>query len=251
MKPGLFLLLPVIGMWVLTPVSASAANLSPDNLNKFDEHGYFTPAFKAAVHDMVDARQAVEQAKIDERQLKKNLPDLQQQADAAEAKAKALREEFAKYDNTDQSDFEALQASLKDDKAKPEDQSILAQAYVWAYPASPHQSEAQQIFQDLQKKVADQKQAEKAAEAKRVADRADILNRVQTRQLSLVEWKTFLQDMSQQDVLKYMGHPQSAGVDFWVYRGGWTDDAATKQRVGLMIGFNGTRVNVVTEAPPP
>ena len=103
------------------------------------------------MQDLVAARQAVEQTKIEEAQLKKNLPDLKQQADAAEKKVEALRKEFAQYNNSDDSDYAALQDSLKDTKAKPEDQIVMAQAYVWAYPTSPHQAEVQQTLQGLQK----------------------------------------------------------------------------------------------------
>ncbi len=233
------------------PARADASQLSPERFDWFDQRGYFTPAFKAAIHDLVATRQAVEQAKIDERQLTKNLPDLKKQVTEAEAKVADLRVELAKYDQTDESDFTALQNAMKDSKAKPGDQLALAQAYVWGYPTSSHQAEAQQDVQTLQKKIAELLQAAKDDAAAKLAKREDTIKRAQAHQLSLDEWKGFLMDMSQQDVLKYMGHPQSAGADFWVFRGDWTTDPITLQKVGLMVSFNGTRVNVVTEAPPP
>ena len=79
-----------------------------------DQRGYFTPGFKAAVHDLVNARQALQKASEEQDELAKELPDLQSQAAEAEAKAVALRQELAKYDHPEETDFAALQNRMND-----------------------------------------------------------------------------------------------------------------------------------------
>src|SRR5260221_12250309 len=103
---------------------------------------------------------------------------------------------------------------MNDAKAKPEDQVTLAQAFVWSYPASAHQAEAQQDLQKVRKSIADQQQAMKDAEAARQAAHAKLVQRAQARDLSLDEWKDFLRDMTQEDILKLLGRPVTAGEGY-------------------------------------
>src|ERR1035437_5701955 len=113
---------------------------------------------------------------------------------------------------------------MNDSGAKPEEQLALAQSYVWAYATSPHQAEAQQYLQQVQKKLTDQEQAEKDAEAARVAARAKLVQRVQAKDLSLSEWRDFLRNMSQDDLVKFLGRPTSQRGDYWIYSGAWIVD---------------------------
>jgi hypothetical protein len=232
-----------------TPGHADSKQLSPERLDMLDHLGYFTPDFKAAVHDLVNSKHTLEQAKAEQIKLTQDLPDLQKQATETEAKAVALRQELATYEHPDETDFVALQNRMNDPGAKPEDQIALAQAYVWTYPASPHESDAQQDLQQTQKKLADQRQAEKDAEAARAAARAKLVQRAQARDLSLNEWRDFLRDMSQGDLVKFLGRPTSQRGDYWIYAGDWIVDPITKQKVGMEINFNAGRVLSVGEAP--
>jgi len=225
----------------VTSGHVEGSELSPQRLNFFDKRGYFPPSFKAAVHELVDTKQALVQAKVDAKKFKESLPDLQKQSSDAEVKVASLQQELALYDHPEEKDFTTLQARMNDAGAKPEEQLMLAQAYVWAYPTNPHQTEAQQYLAQVQKKIADQQQAEKDAEAARQTARAKLLQRVAVRDLSLDEWKDFLRDMSQEDILKYLGRPQTQGVDYWIFSGSWTTDPTTGQKIGLRIDFNGTR----------
>jgi hypothetical protein len=228
------------------PGHAGSGQLSPERLDLFDRRGYFTPAFKAAVHELVEMRQAITQTTQEQKKLQDDLPSLQKKSADAEAKVGSLEQELAQYQHLEEKDYiSIIQPGMNDPKAKPEEQLMLAQAYIWAYPNSPHQTEVQQYLLQMQKKVADQKQAEKDAEAAREAAHAKLLQRVQAKDLSLDEWKDFLRDMSQQDVLKYLGRPASYGTDYWIYTGVWTTDPMTGQKVGLRIDFNGTRVLAV------
>jgi exonuclease VII large subunit len=232
-----------------TPGHADSKQLSPERLDMLDQLGYFTPGFKAAVHDLVDTKHALEQANAEKTKLTRDLPDLQKQATEAEAKAIALRQELATYEHPEETDFVALQDRMNDAGARPEEQTALAQAYVWAYPASPHESEAQQFLQQMQKKLADQRQAGKDAGAARMAARAELVRRAQARDLSLGEWRGFLRDMSQDDLVKFLGRPASQAGDYWIYAGDWIVDPITKQKVGMEINFNAGRVLSVSEEP--
>jgi len=233
----------------LIPGHADSTQLSPERLDLLDQRGYFTPDFKAAVHDLVNARRALEQAKAEQAKFARDLPDLQTQAAEAEAKAVALRRELAKYEHPEETDFTALQNQMNDAGAKPEEQIALAQAYVWAYPASPHQSEAQQYLQQLEKKSADQRQVQKDADTARAATRAQLVQRAQAKDLSLNEWRDFLRDMSQDDLVKLLGRPTSQTGDYWTYSGNWVVDPSTHNKVGMEINFNAGRVLSVSEEP--
>jgi len=231
------------------PGRTDSKQLSPERLDLMDQRGYFTPAFKAALHDLVDARTALKQARAEQAKLTQDLPDLQKQAAETEAKTVALRQELAKYDHPEEIDFDALQNRMNAAAAKPEEQIALAQAYVWTYPASPHQSEAQQYLQQIRKKRADQAQAAKDADTARAAARAELVQRAQAKDLSLNEWRDFLRDMSQDDLVKLIGRPTSQTGDYWTYSGDWILDATTHQKVGMAINFNAGRVLSVSEAP--
>jgi len=229
------------------PGHADSRQLSPERLDMLDQRGYFTPGFKAAVHDLVYTRHALEQTRAEQVKLTLDLPGLQQKMTEAEARIVALRQELAKYEHPDETDFAALQNRMNDAGAKQEEQIALAQAYVWTYPTSPHQSEAQQYLQQMLKKLADQTQAEKDAEAIRAAAHAKLVQRAQAKDLSLKEWRVFLLDMSQDDLVKLLGRPTSQTADYWTYSGEWIVDPTTHQKVGMVINFNAGRVLSVSE----
>lgn len=233
----------------LTSMPGQAKQLSPERLDMLDRMGYFTPGFKAAVHDLVSNKDALEQANAEKSKLTQDLPDLQKQATEAEAKTVVLRQELAKYAHPEETDFVTLQWRMNDTNSKPEQKIAQAQAYVWTYPSSPHESEAQQYLQQVQKKLADQQQAEKEAEAARADARAKLIQRAQARDLNLGEWRDFLRDMSQDDLVKLLGRPTSQKDDYWTYAGEWIVDPTTKQKVGMEINFNAGRVITVDEKP--
>jgi chromosome segregation ATPase len=237
------------------PAAIPAHGQGQLSAEKFDwldkETGFFTPSFKAAIHELVDSKEAIVEAKKEEKELNLKLPDLQKQADNADAKIAVLKQKLADYDHTDEADFVQLQQKMNDAKADPEEQRVMAQAYVWAYPASPHQADAQQYLQTAQKKLDDVAQAKKDAEAATATAQAQLLQKVQARSLSLTEWREFLQNKSQEEVLKYLGRPQTERTDSWIYPGEWTDDPTTHQKVGLQVNFNAARVMSVSEVANP
>jgi hypothetical protein len=245
---GLAAFLGVLGASSL-PGRAGDGQLSPERLDVLDRLGYFTPSFKAAVHNLVDTKHALEEAKAEQAELAKEEPVLKRQATDAEASTDALRQELAKYDHPEEGDFVALQTLMNDSNAALADQIAQAQAYVWTYPASPHESDAQQFLQQAQKKLADQQQAEKDAAAARAAAHANLVQRALAHNLSITEWRDFLSDMSQDDLVKVLGRPTSQSGDYWIYSGGWVVDATTQQKVGMEINFNGGRVLSVLEQP--
>jgi hypothetical protein len=233
-----------------TPLAAHAGEaLSPERMDVLDRDGVFSPAFKKAVHELVTDQDAIKEARTEQQKAVSALPDLRTQASAAQAKVSALREELAKYDHPEEHDFHALQARMSDPAATPEEQMALAQAYVWAYATSPHEAEAEQYLEQVEKQKANQLQAEKDAEAARQAARAKLIERAQARQLSLGEWRSFLQDMSQDDLLKYLGKPTAQEDGYWIYSGSWLVDPTTNRKVGMEINLSGGRVLSVDEAP--
>jgi hypothetical protein len=74
---------------------------------------------------------------------------------------------------------------------------------------------------------------------------------VKTHDLSLGEWRAFLQDKSQDEVTQYLGAPSATTGDYWTYAGAWTIDPATNQKAGLQLTFNGGRVQNVAPIPAP
>ncbi len=243
----------LLGAGLLTPalVRADGPKLSADRLDLLDERGYFTPEFKASVHDLVEARQEVELAKQEEVKLRAQLPDLQNQNAAAQAETARLQKELDVYAHPEDADFDALQNGMKNSAMAPEERLALAQAFVWSYPTDPHQAEAEQDLQQIQKQIANRTQAEKDADAARIAAHAKLVQRAEARDLSLSEWQDFLRDMSQEEIVTYLGHAQSGGEDYWIYDGDLTTDPLTQARVGLQIHFNGTRVISVGAQPHP
>ena len=246
----------ILALWAgavvlgLAPVAGHAdGKLSTERLDALDRRGYFTPAFKAAVHQLVDTQRELRQVTDEKAKLIKDLPNLQRQAAEAEAQVVALRRELVKYDHPEENDFATLQARINDSAAKPQDLVTLAQAYVWTYPASPHEAEAQQFLQQIQKKLADQAEAEKETEAARVAAHAKLVARAQAKDLNLTEWRDFLRGMSQDDLVKLLGRPTSQSADYWFYSGDWTTNPTTHKKVGLQINFEAGRVLNVDEKP--
>ncbi|MEJ0001226.1 MAG: hypothetical protein WDO13_19960 [Verrucomicrobiota bacterium] len=224
--------------------------LSPERLDVLDKRGYFTPSFKAAVHDLVETHQALAQAREDQKQLEHDLPDLQRQANEAQAKTVALRQELAKYDHPEENDFTVLEGRLNDPKVRVEDLIALAQAYVWTYPASPHEAQAQQDLALMQKKLADAQQAERDAEAARQAAHAQLVARAQAHELTLDEWRGFLHGMSQDDLVKLLGQPAAQQDNYWYYLGGWVVMPAGTPKAGLEINFEAGRVIAVDAKAP-
>jgi DNA repair exonuclease SbcCD ATPase subunit len=233
----------------IVPTRADEKQLSASRLDALDQAGFFTPAFKQAVHDVVHNREAIAEARTEKQKLDAQIPALQQQAADIEVKAAALRQEVATYEHPEETDFATLQKLMTDPNAKVEEQVALAQAYVWTYPTSPHESEAQQDLQLLQKNIADQQRAKKEAEAARVAAHAKLVQRAQAHDLSLAEWRDFLRDMSQADLVKVIGAPASQTTDYWTYSGSWIQNPTTKQSVGMEINFEAGRVLNVVEKP--
>jgi chromosome segregation ATPase len=233
-------------------LSAQAGKqLSPDLINAYDRKGFLTPNFKEAVHDLVNARDQLQKAQVEQKKFEHDLPDLEQQVADARAKTVALRQELSQYDNPEENDFTVLQAKVNDPAAKPEEVIELAQAYVWTYPASPHESDAQVYLATLQKKLADQRQAEKDSEAAREAAHAQLVKRAQAHDLSMAEWRDFLRGMSQDDLVKLFGPPSSKQDDYWYYDGEWVVIPSQAQKVGLQINFEAGRVITVDAKPPP
>ena len=249
MKISLAFLITTSALALAALPGRADVQLSAEKLDMLDQLGYFTPGFKQEVHDLVDSKKALADAGNENHKLTLELPGLQQQAAAAQAKTAALRQELAKYEHPDETDFISLQILIKDPKAKVPDQIALAQAYVWTYPASPHEADAQAFLSQAQKTMADAAQAEKDAEAKRAADYAKMVQRAQSRDLDIGEWRDFLRNLSQDDLVKLIGRPTSQSPDYWDYAGGWTTDSTTHKKVGLQVSFDAARVLNVDELP--
>jgi hypothetical protein len=242
----------LLAAFVLLPLTGRAdSQMSVQNLQKLQDWGLFTPAFQAAVHELVDTKDGIVEANKETADLTKQLPDLQQQATAEQAKVALLKTQLVQYDHGDESDFAQLQKTMSDPAAKPEDQLPIVQAYVWAYPFSPHETVAQHELEKLRKLLADQAQAQKDAAAALEAAHAKLLQRVHARDLSLAEWRDFLYGLSETDVLKYLGPSDAQDVESWMYYGNWTEDPTTHEKVGLQVTFEGGRVLTVMGTTPP
>jgi len=245
------LLLGIAGaMAWLSPMAAHAdRKLSPELFDQYDRRGYFTPNFKTALIDMVQSHEALDKALTEQKNFEKDLPELQKEAADAQAKTVALQQQLAVYDHPDENDFNALQALIHDPAAKAGDVIAQAQAYVWTYPISPHESEAQEFLNTWQKKLADQVQAEKDAEAAREAAHAALVHRAQAHDLSVPEWRDLLRGLSQDDLVKLFGQPTSKQGDYWFYEGEWVVNPANAQKQGLQINFDAGRVITVDPKP--
>ncbi len=245
------LLLALAGAASLLSRADDPGPFTASQLEELDHQGYLTPAFASAARELIEARQAQRDGQAEQEQLKESLPALERQAAAEEGKVAELKEELSRYDHPDDADLAALQAVMKNPAATPEEQLALAQAYVWTYPSSPHATEAQQDLEQIQKKQADQIEAQKEADAARAAAQAKLLQRVKARDLSLEEWRAFLQDKTQVEVTGYLGHPNAMTDDYWTYNGAWTVDPSTNLKAGLQVTFNGGRVLSVAPVPAP
>ena len=131
------------------PGHADGEQLSPERLDALDKLGYFTPGFKAAVHDLVDSKHALDQANAEQAKLTAELPALQEAVHGSRGENDRSSPGTGQVEHPEETDFEALQKRMSDPGAKLEDQIALAQAYVWTYPASPHESEAQQYLEQI------------------------------------------------------------------------------------------------------
>jgi hypothetical protein len=223
--------------------------LTQSQIETMERKGWITPQFESAARELIDAKETLKTADGDRTRLETTLPALEKKATAEDAKVAALKDELAHYDHPDETDFAALQSSLKNPSAKPEDQMALAQAYVWTYPGTTHAGEAEQDLQQLQKKIADQVQAAKEADAAQTTAQLKLLQRVKAHSLNLGEWRAFLQDKSQDAVEQYLGAPAARTDDYWTYSGAWTIDPTTNQKAGLQLTFNGGRVLSVAPIP--
>jgi hypothetical protein len=238
-------------LWAATFSRAEATQFTQARLNLLDQRGYFTPGFKKAVHDLVNARDALERSHAEVKKLNDGVPALQAQSDAAIAQVTRLRTELALYTHPENSDFEALQQAMKDPGVPPKERLVLAQAFVWTYPTDPRQTEAAADLQETQNAIAAQIKAAADTDAARRAARAALIRRAKERSLSLAEWRSFLQDMSQEDMLQYLGRPQTESGNYWIYSGVWTTNPATNRGAGLRVNFNGTRELSVTPEEEP
>jgi hypothetical protein len=245
-------LLCAVGCVLLIPSFLRAQTLDPsiDRLNMLDQRGYFTPGFKKAVHDLVNTQHALAQSRADIKKWNDDLPALQKESADATTQVARLRAELAVYTHPENADFDALQSAMKNPAISPKERLALAQAFVWSYPTDPRQTEAEADLQQTQQLLTDQQGAVRNASAVRIAARASLIQRAETRKLSLPEWRTFLQEMSQEDLLKYLGRPQAEDAGYWIYSGNFTTPAGNKQLTGLRINFNGTRVLSVTPLEP-
>ena len=227
------------------PLRADIYELTTQRLDVLDQRGYFPPELKKATHDLVHARTALKQARREEKQFKGALPYLRGQSAEQQAAADRLRQQLELYAHPEVADFQALQSAMNDASTSAEERLQLAQAYVWAYPDDAHLPEAQADLEQVQKQMADNQQSVRDDAAAKLAARADLVQRAEAHQLTLPEWKSFLQDMSQQDLLNYLGRPQIEEGDHWIYTGDLSTDPATQKKTGLRIYFNGTRVQSV------
>jgi hypothetical protein len=225
------------------------STLSPTQLDALDKRGFLTPSFAAAARALIEAKQDQRDALGEQDELIKSLPDLQKIAATEESKVAALKAELNHYQHPDETDIEALRQVMQNAAARPEDQMAIAQAYVWTYPTSPHQTEAQQDLAQIQKKLADQAQAQKDADAAQEAAQVRLLQRVKARALSLNEWSVFLLNKTQTEVSEYLGRPSLTDDEHWTYSSAYTTDPVTNQKAGLQITFNGGRVLGVVAIP--
>ncbi len=224
--------------------------LSPDLIDQYDRAGYLTPNFKSGIRAYVDATERLDQATAAQTKAQFELPAMQRDADTAEAKVAALRAQLALYDHPEDGDFTALEAKIHDPSAKPEDIIALAQAYVWTYPASTHVADARSYLTTWQQKLADQAQAEKDAEAARIAAHDALVRRAKAHDLNLTEWRDFLRGLSQDDLVKLFGQPTSTQDDYWYYDGAWVVNPDNSPKAGLQINFEAGRVINVDAKPP-
>ena len=242
-------LLVLAGAWLAPLAARGDTALSASQIEVLEQRGWITPAFDAAARKLIAAKQASQQAKTEEENLEQQLPALQKNTTAEDQKVAQLQAQLARYDHPDETDFTALQAAMKNRAAKPQDQLALALAYTWTYPSSPHADEAAKDVQKLQKLIADHLQAAKEADAAQRAAQLKLLQRAKAHDLTLGEWRTFLQDKSQDEVQEVLGDPARQDTEGWTYLGDWTIDPATNLKAGLHLSFNGGRVQNVSPVP--
>jgi multidrug efflux pump subunit AcrA (membrane-fusion protein) len=249
MKRGFFFFALLSLAFCAARADDAQVTLTPTQLDELAKSGCFTPAFQSAVHDLIDCQLAADQAKADAGGLSDSLPDLQAQAEAAEAALAEKRKTLALYTDAENSDFTALNRLMADNSAKPQDQVAAAQAFLWIYPTSPHATEAQQDLTTAQNRIAAAAQAVKDAEAARLADQQKQLARAKAHDFSLDEWSHYLAGKSQEDLVGLIGRPTVMNPDLWVYAGAWATTPRETGKVGMQVIFNGGRVTAVAEGP--
>lgn len=232
---------------ITVPGRGATTQITAKRLIQLDKMGAFPPDFKEAVHAYVDVKRAIVDGLAEEKKTRSLIPGMEQKARDEQAKVDDLNQVLADYNHTDETDFATLQLKMSDTAAKPKEQLMLAQIFVWSYPSSPHFPQAQTYLQQVQKQISDELQAEKDAEAAKAAAWATLLQRVHDKSLSMTEWRSFLNNMSQDDVIKYMGAPPQKAGYYWLYPGEWILDPEMNRKVGLRLNFNGGRVIGVTE----
>ena len=246
LRTALFLL----AMGTVARAADSGLPLSAERINRLDRHGYFTPRCKQALVDLVQTQEALTKGQAEEGQWALKLPSLKAEEQRSAAQVENLRKELTRFAHPEDEDFAALQDAAHDSAAPLEKKLDLAQAFIWSYPTDPRQAEAVQDLQRWQNDLASRRQAIATVAANQEATRMNLLQRVKARDLSLAEWQAFLGEMSQEELLANLGPPQRRGADSWYYPGKWTWDTTTKERAGLLIDFNGTRVSRVSALSP-
>jgi len=243
-------LVPALLFLLVSRALRAEDSLTPAQVEAMRERGWITPEFEANARQLVEARETMQKAKDDQARLESQLPALQTRAEESNQRTIALKAELARVSHPDETDFEALQQTMKNPAAKPEDQMAAAQAYVWTYPGGAHTAEAQDFLRQVQKKIADQVQAQKDADAAATTAHLKLLARVKAHNLSLGEWRAFLQDKSKAEVQQYLGAPSWQDDEHWVYNGNWTIDPTSNLKSGIQITYNGGRVQNVAPLPP-
>jgi hypothetical protein len=174
-------------------------------------------------------------------------PELEKQQSAAEEQTAAIKKQLSDLDHADSAALITLQTQVADPNAKLPVKLAAAHQFIWSFPTSSLLPQANAILADLNKQDADEKQR-LADDAKKKQERLDFLTKgAQEHNLLIEDWREFLRNMTQDEVLLYVGAPTKKSMDGnWFYAGSYTIDPATQQRSGLVIFFNGTRVDNVS-----
>lgn len=219
-------------------------------VNELDKIGYFPPSFKKAIHTLIDTQIATQKAQDEASTLSDKIPSLEKQVTDAQAQLDALQKKWDSLSTTQEVQFSQIKSKLNDPKTSADDLVPLLQAFIWSYPNSSHLPEIQASLAQANQKIAQESEADKQATIERIAARQKLLERVATKDLTLDEWQRFLDNMSQFELINYIGHPDEKGSDYWIYKGNWTVDPTTNLKSGLRIQFNGGRVLSVSPLLP-
>ncbi len=216
-------------------------------VEELDKMGFISPDVKKLVESYFDKETEL-------RRLHKENTEASSSREEAAAKVKSMEEQVADLgkklkgaDHPDAVALDALKNAVADTSVSLDDQVAQAQKFLWAFPTSSLLPEGQKIMDMLQGKVTERDQ--KIADDKRkIAERlAYLTDGAMKHNLRLEEWREFLKDKTQDEVAAAMGNPDSAVSDGnWYYLGPCTLDPASQERAGLVIIFNGTRVQNVS-----